>query len=200
MRFFKENSESIIKLIINQIGIAIFAFFLYTAAGAIKSEVGGASLLINVLISVFSILFYFVLIYNVMWEIGAKDKIRIDGKRMERKPEKGILMGIYANIPNFIIMGIALLLILLYILTGAEVLKTIFGVLNAIFRIFVSMYLGALMGISAPFGVGTDIYYLVQTVGFIVFSLVSALVIHISYLMGLNDLRIFKTSKPPKNP
>ena len=85
MSFLKEHSDNIVKLIINQVGISIFAMFLYTAAAAIKSEDGGASLTFKVLISVFSIMFYLLLVYTIGWEIGAKDKIRIDGKRLERR-------------------------------------------------------------------------------------------------------------------
>ena len=107
MRFFKENSENIIKLFINQIGIAIFSMFMILAAYAI-SDKGGNDAVISIFISIFSIIFYFVLIYNVAWEIGAKDKIRIDAGRMEKKESKGILLGIYSNIPNFIIIGLAI--------------------------------------------------------------------------------------------
>ena len=110
MRFFKNNSESIVKLFINQIGIAIFSFFMYTAVGALDEKIKDP-LPLRILISVFAIAFYFVLIYNVAWEIGAKDKIRIDGKRMEKDEKKGILLGVYANIPNFIIVGISIVLI-----------------------------------------------------------------------------------------
>ena len=65
MRFFRDNSDSIVKLYINQIGVAIFSMFLYTAAGALS--VGGiASLLIKVGISVFAVLFYFSLIALIL--------------------------------------------------------------------------------------------------------------------------------------
>lgn len=199
MRFFKDNSESIIKLFINQIGIAIFAMFLYTAAGAIKSETGGASLLITVLISVFATLFYFVLIYNVAWEIGAKDKIRIDGGRMTSTPKKGIMMGLYANTPNVIFLLIALLFLVIRMISGAEWAWSVFGVLNAIFRLFISVYLGIIMGLSVSFEANLEIYYLVQTLGFIVFSFVSAAVIHLSYILGLKDFRLFGKAPVNKN-
>ncbi len=195
MRFFKENSGTIIKLIVNQLGIAIFAFFLYTAAGAIQSENGGTKLMINVAISAFATLFYFVLIYYIMWEIGGKDKIRIDGKRMERRPAKGMLIGLWANVPNIVIMSLALVFLVVYMMTGSDALMSAFAVLNAIFRIFVSMYLGILMGIAAPFEADINMYYLIQTLGFIVFSFISSLVIHFSYIRGLNDKRFFKVHK-----
>ena len=198
MRFFKENSGLIVKLFINQIGIAIFAFMLYTAAGSFEISDSSAALFVKVLLSAFSMLFYFTLLYNIMWEIGGKDKIRIDSGRLERKASKGLIVGLFANALNIIVIGIALLLLILNMITGLDFLMSIFAVLNAIFRIFVSMYLGVIMGISAFAQQNTETYYLIQTAGFLVFSFISALVIHFSYLMGLNDKRIFSSFKKEK--
>ena len=107
MRFIKNNSYDIIKLYINQIGIAIFSLVLYTAIGMIDSETLPMPLKIGV--SVFAILFYFVLIYTVMWEIGAKDKIRVDSGKEACFMSKGFLMGLFANLPNFIFTFICIL-------------------------------------------------------------------------------------------
>ena len=191
MRFIKEHSDTIVKLMINQIGIAIFAFFLYTAAGALKIENSDTAMLVKVGISVFSIIFYFVLLYYIMWEIGGKDKIRIDAGRLEAQHSKGIIIGLAANSLNFIIIGVSVICLAVYMMSGAEWLMSIFGVLNAIYRIFVSMYLGAIMGITASFADNTEVYYLLQSIGFLAFSLISALIIHLSYLMGLNNKRLF---------
>ena len=199
MRSFRENSETIVKLIINQIGIAIFAFMLYTAAGSFKVDDPSATLLIKVLISAFSMIFYFTLLYNIMWELGGKDKIRVDAGRLERKASKGFVIGLLANSLNLIIIGTALLLLVINLITGIDVFMNIFAVLNAIFRIFISMYLGVVMGITAFAEANTQLYYLIQTVGFIAFSFVSALVIHLSYLMGLNGVKIFSSSAKSKN-
>lgn len=197
MRFLKNNFDSILKLFINQIGVAIFSFFLYTAAAAISTD-ASVSLIIKISISVFSILFYFVLIYNVTWEIGAKDKIRIDAKRIERNSSKGIGLGIFANAVNFIVIGCALFLYIFYLLFDWSWAYKIFVVLNAIFRIFVSMYLGVVQGICSSFAGNTELYYLVQTILFLVFSVISAIAIHLSYLVGLADFRLIKNSTKKK--
>ncbi len=196
MRFFKENTESIVKLFINQIGVAIFSMFMLLAAYAI-SDKGGKAAVVSIFISIFSMIFYYVLIYNVAWEIGAKDKIRIDGARMEKKSSKGILLGIYANIPNIIIIGAAILLFALYMLGGGEWLKSCFAVLNFIFRFFVSMYLGLIQGITSGIP-NENVSYLIQSILFLAFSLISAVVIHISYLLGLRDFRFFPNQKLTK--
>ena len=198
MRFFKDNFDSIIKLLVNQVGIAIFAFFLYTAAPEINTD-PGTSLVVKILISVFSVLFYFALIYNVAWEIGAKDKIRIDAGKQKKNNLKGLWLGIAANITNFIVIGSSLILLVIYLLGGSGAFYSVFMVLNAIFRIFISMYLGIVQGIFSPFANNVSLYYLLQTVGFLVFSMISALVIFTSYLIGLKDFRIFGKAKSEKN-
>ncbi|MBQ9070243.1 MAG: hypothetical protein IJY23_02720 [Clostridia bacterium] len=195
MRFFKDNLDSIVKLYINQIGVAIFSIFIYTAAGSFTDD-GKSSLLVKVLISVFAILFYFVLIYNVAWEIGAKDKIRIDGGRAEMKKSKGILLGLYANIPNFVVVGIAFILFAVYMMSGAEGLKSTFAVLNLIFRLFISMYLGLIQALTSGISENVDLSYLIQTLLYLVFSVIAALITHVSYLLGLKDFRILPASKP----
>ena len=200
MRFIKDNFDSIIKLLVNQIGSAIFAFFLYTATPSEINSDPNAPLMIRVLISVFSTLFYFVLIYNVAWEIGAKDKIRIDAGRMEKKKTKGLWLGLWANVTNYVVLGVSLVTYTVYLLGGSEAFKSVFAVLNAIFRIFISMYIGVIEVIFLPFAENTDILYLFQTLGFLFFTLISALVIFISYMIGLKDYRIFgnRNSKKPE--
>ena len=194
MRFIKEHFDNIVKLFINQIGISIFAMFLYTAASAVEFADASKALAIKMAISVFSILFYFFLIYNVTWEIGAKDKIKIDGKRLEKKTSKGILLGVYSNLINYVFVGTAFLIFAIYMMTGAEALKSIFAVMNLIFRLFLSIYLGAIQGIFSFIPDG-DTVYLLETLGYLIFCGISALVIHVSYLMGLSERKLFNIQK-----
>ena len=196
MRFFRENSDSIVKLYINQIGVAIFSMFLYSAAAAISKD-GIASLSIKVGISIFAILFYFGLVYAVAWEIGAKDKIRIDAGRMEKRTSKGIKLGLFANSPNFVFVGLALVFFVIYVFAEVEILYTLFGILNGFFRIFVSMYLGVIQGLTNSLNGNADL--IVETVLYLAFSLVGAFVTYLSYLMGLKDKRLFPTAPAKKN-
>jgi hypothetical protein len=203
MKFLKENLDSVIKLLINQIGISIFSMFLYTAAGAIQSETG-LSLTVKILVSVFSILFYFVLLYTAVWEIGAKDKIRIDSGRLEKKQSKGFLIGLFANVPNFFLTGIAIIMMLFHLAGMGDAFYTVFGVLNAIFRLFISMYLGAIQGITDPTNIKATLdaqsfelksIYLYDAIGFFIFPVLAVLVCHIAYSMGLKDKKIISTQK-----
>ena len=64
MRYFREHSRLISRLFINQIGMTVFGLILTMAV--MRSTENNAT--ITVAVSLFSILFYLSLIYNVMWE------------------------------------------------------------------------------------------------------------------------------------
>ena len=95
MKIFKENSYDIVRLYVNQLGIMIFTMLLVFA--------GGQNTTLGIIISLFSTVFYLVLIYYVVWEIGAKDKIRIEGGKAEPCKYKGLVMGLWANVPNLVL-------------------------------------------------------------------------------------------------
>ena len=196
MRFIKKNSYDIIKLYINQIGIAIFSLVLYTAIGMIDSETLPMPLKIGV--SVFAILFYFVLIYTVTWEIGAKDKIRVDAGKEKCVMSKGFLMGLFANLPNFIFTFICILGQGVYMLTEIEAFKTLGAVFNLIIRLFLSMYLGVIQGIFSPFAENVDLYFLLQSCGFFLLPLLAVFTTDIGYRMGMKNIKFF-SSKSQKN-
>ena len=92
--FLKENGYSIVKLFLNQIIITVFALMLSMATFSNRKTL--------LLVSIFSILFFLYLNYSQCWEIGAKDKLRIDAGRLESMPAKGLWLALGANIPNFI--------------------------------------------------------------------------------------------------
>ncbi len=192
MRFLKENSYDIIKLYVNQIGIMIFSLFLTTAVGLIQDTALSNNL--SLAVSIFAILFFFVLIYYVTWEIGATDKIRIDGGRLEPFKLKGLLLGTLANLPNIVLSVMTLLFLSLHLGSGNEGMYTAFVVLNLILRFHCSMYLGLISFVTPPAVVNDtpDLQvYLIQSILFVVIPLVSGLVTHLAYTLGSRDKKIF---------
>jgi len=118
MKFFKENSYDIVRLLINQIGITIFSLVLYTA---LQFDLDPATTLtIKICLSVFATLFYLTLLYTAAWEFGAKDKLRIDSGKYKKQPAKGALMSFCANLPNFILAIGALVCFLVYFLLASQ--------------------------------------------------------------------------------
>ena len=110
--FLKENSYSMVKMFVNQIGMPVFGTMLALATA------GNPTLLLCS--SIFAILFYLFLLYSVGWEIGAKDKIRIDGGRMTEFPAKGFLIALGANLPNLLLAVLMGAGALISTATGAE--------------------------------------------------------------------------------
>lgn len=96
IRFFKDHSKIICRLLLYQFGAA----FLGITVSFVTAQSNTA---VDLLGSIFAITFYLVLIYMVMWEEGAKERIKIDGGRAPYKPLKGLSLSLFANIPNVII-------------------------------------------------------------------------------------------------
>ena len=198
MRFLKENSYDIIRLYINQIGITIFSLVLYTSVSSLDK---GLSLKLKIAISVFAILFFFALLYTVAWDWGANDKIRIDAGRMKKKCGKGAFLALLANLINFILAGVCVISMVLYIngVSGALDISQIF---NLILRLTNAMYLGVIQGIFVSLKSNTELYNLLQSVAFLVAPLFAIAATHVGYIFGLKNIKIFpssqKTSKKNK--
>ena len=194
MKIFKENSYDIVRLYVNQLGIMIFSMLLYTAVGSFENEKLSSAL--SIFVSIFSVCFYLVLIYYVVWEIGAKDKIRIDGGRAEPCKHKGLIMGLFANVPNFVLGILTVLFIAIYLVSGNEIIFSVFFVFNLIVRIHASMYMGVITAIvpsRVPVG-GSEIDYvefLIEALLFTLIPLISLAVTHLAYYLGSKDKKIF---------
>ena len=95
--FWKGYSYCIVKMFINQFAIAIFGLTLAIATG----KTGNFNL--ELICSIFAVLFYLFLIYTMIWEVGATDKVRVDAGRAVASPLRGLYMSLLANIPNMIL-------------------------------------------------------------------------------------------------
>ena len=131
-KFFHDYSYSVVKMFVNQLAIAIFGSSLMFATMAAYSGNGFDTF--TLIVSIFSALFYLFLIYNLSWEIGAKDKISVDVKKKPYRPWLGFFLSLLANIPNFI-------LIIIFTITGSGFIEVIFLLING-------MYWGSLNVIS----------------------------------------------------
>ncbi len=196
MKFLKNNSYDIVKLFINQIGIAVFSMMLYTSISLIDIKDYKTSLYLA--ISVLSTAFYFVLIYTASWEFGARDKIRADGGNLEISEFKGSLLSIYANIPNFLLSALALIFVSLYLFGGIEGFNSAFAVINLILRLLMSVYLGIIKGVFSFVKDETMIYFF-ETAGYVVVPLFAILVTQVGYSLGCREIKIFSLTTGKKN-
>ncbi len=182
--FWNDNRQTIVRLILNQFGAAVMGLLITAAAASNEKLMLGAS--------VFSTIFYLVLLYCVIWERGGKERIRIDGGRAAWKPLYGLYMSLLANIPNFVL---AVLIFIGKIFGsidgpfGYEWAGNLYAIVNVITRLWNAMYLGLIQTYSPH---NPIIHFL---------DILPALfVCTLGYYLGLKNKRIFSIFdlKPPK--
>ena len=182
MRFFKDNSYDIVKMYLTQIAISVFAFIMYTSAGFIKANTS-LSATFQIIISVFSILFYFVLLYTAAWDWGANDKIRADGGRCTLDKTRGLKMITIASIPNFLFAIVSIIGFGLHVAGYQTFLAKLGGVFFAILQYTALMFQGLIVNVfgfleSTEPGAANITFYFAQACGYAVMIIVTVLVTH----------------------
>ena len=182
--FWSENSKIIGKLILNQFGATFLGIMVITAASAAESQRNWLMLFV----SCFATAFYLFLLYNVIWEKGGQDRIRIDGGRASRKPLTGLWVSLIANIPNFII---AVIILVSDPFKGTQEWA---GTLNVIGRSLALLWEGMYAGVVSYFSPRNPIIHLLC-----IFPAV--FVTTAGYFIGLSNKRImsvFELKQPKK--
>jgi len=176
LNFFRDHSRLITKLISNQFGAAFFAL----ALGLAVSSTNAVLFLIT---SLFSICFLLFLNHTVLWEDGAKSRIRVDAGREKYNPLTGLWIGVCAGIPNIVLGILTALTCFLGTADGPfgwEWAGNINFVVNIIARIWQGMYLGTVQYI-AP-----GSHYILLLV-----PIPTILGCWFSYWLGLKNCRMF---------
>ena len=181
MKFAKQNSYDIVRLFINNIGIAIFSVMLYSAAAIAVEDY----LAFAVPISVFSILFLCSLLYYAGWDYGWKDKLSVESGKAPYDKNRGLYMALWANVPLMALSLLAALFLGIHMLSGAELLHTAFAILSALLRLLLSTYVGTVQGLFASLSENSDLYFLLQTLVLAVLPGLAVLATHIGYRSGL---------------
>lgn len=185
LHFLKERSYDIVKMLLYQIAIALFGISLAIATGPKEGTDGIATL--QVASSILSILFYLILIYIMMWDLGAKDAGRI--KRGEDGTTRltGLYMSLVASIPNFLL---ATFISLGLLLADVPFFSNLGGGSATVALLVEGMYTGLLairVG-GAP----------LNSVWFMWFLIIVPLIVTATtgYYAGTKEFKIFPT--PPK--
>ena len=202
MNFFKENSYDIVKLYLTQIAISVFALIMYTSAGFIQANTS-LSATFQIIISVFSILFYFVLLYTAAWDWGANDKIRADGGRCTLDKARGLKMVAISNIPNYILV---LVPVIGFGLSAAGVntfLAKLGTIFFAILQFTASMFQGLIVNVfdflrDGAEGAANESFFFAQACGYAVMIIVTIAVTHLAYTLGSKDKKLFRFIKTNK--
>lgn len=122
----KEHRGTVLKFQVNQFALALFSLMVFVFTMQNKFTMFFCGL--------FTMAFYWYLIYHLMWNIGGKDRIRVDGGRAQKILWKGFYIGLLANLFNLLLA----VMNLIYYYTGISWLRL--G--NIIARLWESMYAG----------------------------------------------------------
>ncbi len=169
LQFLKDNSYHVVKCLLNQIAIMMLGLMLSFATWQNETML--------LLGSLFSTIFYLFLTYYMFWEIGGKDRIRVDNGTQKKTLWKGLAVSMIANIPNLI-----LAILILATHHAAETSVTagnIYFVCSTLARGLESMYLG-LIQLYSPY----------NPIAFLLIVFPAPIVAEIAYLFGHNNFRI----------
>ena len=190
MKFLKENSYDIVRLFINQIGITIFSVVIYLPAMVSIGDNAELKATATALISAFATLFYLILLYNAGWEFGSLDRMKSDSGKINLNRCKGMYMSLIANLPNFLLAGVATILMIVHMSTANASALTAFGVFSSLTRFLSSMYIGVLQYVFSFLSGDALPYMLWQTVGYIVLPLLSVATTHVGFVIGSHNFKI----------
>lgn len=163
-----------VTMLLNQIAIALFGFTLVLAAMKINNDA-----LRNVA-SIFSVLFYLVLLYIKAWDIGFKDKISVEQGKKADNPFRGALISLCANAINYVL---AILIMLRALLPSVSAFESIGGVAQAIAVFVQGMYTGIL--VNPVGGAPLNTYW----ISYFIIPLPAILVCGFAYYFGLHDVK-----------
>ena len=184
--FYEAHSRVIGKMLTNHFGAA----FLGLVMALPTSRINGT---VYLLTSILSVLFLLYLNHTVLWEDGAKARIRVEGGREEYRPRTGLWMALIAEIPAIVLCLLDMIVWLLCWENGPFklTLKHWFFTLPMWgARLWQGMFLGVIQGI-AP-----NNHILLFLTPFVIVGGA-----FLSYWSGMRNLRVFtlqETKKPSK--
>ena len=172
--FFKNHSYDMVTMQLNQVAIALFGFCLVLAT--MKSDKDA----LRNFTSIFSILFYLVLLYIKAWDIGFADKVSVEHGKKANNPFRGALISLCANAINFIL---AIFIMLRALLPNVSFLDAIGGIAQAIAVFIQGMYTGVL--VNQVGGAPLNAYWF----SYFIIPLPAILVCGMAYYFGLHDVK-----------
>ena len=173
-------------MFVNQFSISLFGTMLSMSTMRIENRAFAFA------VSLFAIAFYLVLLYTMIWEIGAKDKISVDVGKKEYRPMTGLYMGLIANIPN---LFFALVFTVGYPFMATQKWA---GVTSLIVRLYTviceGMYLGVMT--TLPFGAEVKLNNMWWT--YFVITIPAIATAMLAYYIGHKDFRLLSLFAPKK--
>ena len=127
MSYFKSSLYDAVKLFLAQIALAVYGF--------VTSGATLASPLLMIGASILGILLYLLVIYDCMWEVGGRDRIKNDVSGEHANFGKPVYIALIANIPNFILS-------ILTLVSYFADIPGLYNIANAALRLIQAVYIG----------------------------------------------------------
>lgn len=193
MTWLKTNSYTIVRLLLNQFGIAVMSIMLV----AITQSPNQKHLML--LACVYATVFYLSLLYLAVWQEGAQDRIRVDAGRAQPDRLQGLKLGLMASIPNLLIF----LFMLIGYLFGAAAAQHswaqgMYGIAHTAAVLWQGMYTGIINFFLPP--ATTDSMSIGYLIAYALAVLPALLVCTLGYLMGHSERRILGFLSSRKKP
>lgn len=184
-RWLEGMGTPVKKLVLNQFGAAVLGIMLSSAAMQ--------SRLLNFLTSLLAVFFYLFLQYTAIWEIGAKDRIRVDGGRAAENKWRGLYAATLSNSPNILFAIFIIVLTTVGVLTQWSWAGESAVVFTFIARLWQGMYNG-IINFVIPQGLN-EVQTIFSTLIYLAILLPSLAVNAVGYRMGYMNRRIFPERK-----
>lgn len=169
------NTPTVLRLILNQFVMSIFGIMLTMSTINVGST-------LCAIVSCIALFLYFFLIYNVMWDRGARDVIKARHTHRET-PFKGFVTALYAAIPT-----IALTIIFSCITEGMTNVSNFANTLYTVTKLVLTLgFQGMYHGIAQLFSYHF-LFYIIMI--FPAIALGGA-----AYLLGYKNIRIIPENK-----
>ncbi len=176
--YFERYSYESVRMLLNQVAMALFGFALGMSAVKAKSD----ALMLGT--SIGAIVFYLALTYGVAWRAGSRDKTTIDRGSRRFRPLTGLWISLLANSVNFLLA----ILMSVGVLTGVKNLE---GVPRFIAMLAQGMYLGVIKCVEVC-GQALNLYWW----AFFLLPLPAILISFLGYIAGAKDFHITKMGIP----
>ncbi len=184
--FLHNYGYNSVKMFVNQFAISLFGAMLSMASAA------GDSRSLSIITSVLAILFYLFLVYVLMWEIGAKDRISVDIGKKQYRPHTGLGIAAVASVPNIVIA---------LVFTIGYPFRTVYewaGGMCAVASFFNMLFQGMYLGFTTSFSVFGSTLNLFWLTHYIII-LPALITSWVAYYLGYKNKK-FTTLFDYKNP
>ena len=179
------------KLILSQFGAAVLAIMTSMPTMTISEDNSYGDLL-GIATTVLAVVFFMYLQYTAVWEIAAKDKIAIDGGRMNEDKLRGLKAALLANIPTYAFVTLSIVFKAIFLITDVKGIGLCSDIFYALELFWNYMYHGFLVMLVPK---ATSWVSLLYFAAFAAFTIPSLLCCYIAYNQGLKVNRIFPEKK-----